>query len=117
MAEIYPFRGWRYHSDLIQEQPGIIVPPYDVITATEQNSYYDQSPYNYIRAILNRSEGADRYKDAAISLEQWKKNGVLIQEEQNAIYILSQSFKQSDQTVERIGCICSLQLNHKSEKK
>ncbi|MED5316686.1 MAG: DUF1015 domain-containing protein, partial [Candidatus Neomarinimicrobiota bacterium] len=50
------------------------------------------------------------YKDAAISLEQWKKNGVLIQEEQNAIYILSQSFKQSDQTVERIGCICSLQL-------
>ena len=33
-----------------------------------------------------------------------------MQEEQNAIYILSQSFKQSDQTVERIGCICSLQL-------
>ncbi|MEE3203785.1 MAG: DUF1015 domain-containing protein, partial [Candidatus Neomarinimicrobiota bacterium] len=108
--EIFPFRGWRYHNDLIQEQPGVLVPPYDVITATEQNSYYDQSPYNYIRAILNRSEGADRYKDAAISLEQWKKNGVLIQEEQNAIYILSQSFKQSDQTVERIGCICSLQL-------
>ncbi|MEE3204231.1 MAG: DUF1015 family protein, partial [Candidatus Neomarinimicrobiota bacterium] len=107
MAEIFPFRGWRYHNDLIQEQPGVIVPPYDVITATEQNSHYDQSPYNYIRVILNRSAGADRYKDAAISLEQWKKNGVLIQEEQNAIYILSQSFKQSDQTVERIGCICS----------
>ena len=83
MAEIFPFRGWRYHSALIQEQPGIIVPPYDVITATEQNSYYDQSPYNYIRAILNRSEGADRYKDAAISLEQWKKNGILIQEGNN----------------------------------
>ena len=115
MAEIFPFRGWRYHNDLIQEQPGIIVPPYDVITATEQNSYYDQSPYNYIRAILNRSEGADRYKDAAISLEQWKKNGILIQEEQNAIYILSQSFKQSDQTVERIGCICSLQLTELGE--
>ena len=110
MAEIFPFRGWRYHNDLIQEQPGVIVPPYDVITAIEQDSHYDQSPYNYIRAILNRSAGADRYKDAAISLEQWKKNGVLIQEEQNAIYILSQSFKQSDQTVERIGCICSLKL-------
>ena len=43
-------------------------------------------------------------------MRHWKKNGVLVKEDQNAIYIVSQTFEQADNMVERIGCICSVQL-------
>ena len=109
MAKIFPFRGWRYSNDII-DQSDVIVPPYDVISKKEQEVYYNKSKYNYVRVILNPAEGDDRYQNAAISLEEWKENGILIQEEQDSIYILSQSFEQFGQKVERISCICSLQL-------
>ena len=53
MANIFPFKGWRYNSELINDYTKVIVPPYDVITADEQNDYYNTSPYNYIRINLN----------------------------------------------------------------
>ena len=110
LAKIFPFKGWRYNSDIINEYSDVIVPPYDVITPEEQNIYYDRSSYNYIRINLNPSPGNDRYENASSTLDQWKKNRVLIEEDHNAIYIIAQTFEQDGRTVERIGCICSIQL-------
>ena len=110
MANISSFRGWRYNSDLVDDYSDVIVPPYDVITAKERDAYYDRSPYNYIRINLNRLPGNSRYESASSALRHWKNNGVLVKEDQNAIYIVSQTFEQADNMVERIGCICSVQL-------
>ena len=110
LAKIFPFKGWRYNSDIINDYSDVIVPPYDVITPEEQNLYYDRSSYNYIRINLNPSPGNDRYENASSTLDQWKKNRVLIEEDHNAIYIIAQTFEQDGGTVERIGCICSIQL-------
>ena len=110
MANISPFKGWRYNSELINDYTKVIVPPYDVITADEQNDYYDTSPYNYIRINLNRSKGDERYIDAAKFLESWKNESVLVEESDVVIYILSQSFQQDGRSVDRVGCICALEL-------
>ena len=56
LAKIFPFKGWRYNSDIINDYSDVIVPPYDVITPEEQNLYYDRSSYNYIRINLNPSQ-------------------------------------------------------------
>ncbi|MCS5654288.1 MAG: DUF1015 domain-containing protein, partial [Candidatus Marinimicrobia bacterium] len=110
MAKIFPFKGWRYNSDIINDYSDVIVPPYDVIAPEEQNIYYDRSSYNYIRINLNPSPGNGRYENASSTLDQWKKNGVLLKEDHNAVYIIVQTFEQAGTTVERIGCICSIQL-------
>ncbi len=111
MAHISPFKGWRYNDDLIADFTKVIVPPYDVITATNQNEYYDASPYNYIRINLNRSEGEKRYINASKALVDLQQKGVLKRESEEAIYILSQSFEQDGKMVDRVGCICALELS------
>ena len=65
MANISPFKGWRYNSDQIEELSSIYVPPYDVITPAEQELFYNKSPYNNVRINLNRKNGEDQYADAA----------------------------------------------------
>ncbi|HDY75924.1 MAG TPA: DUF1015 family protein, partial [Candidatus Marinimicrobia bacterium] len=110
MTNVSPFKGWRYNNELIKDFSNVIVPPYDVITTDEQNQYYEKSPFNYIRINLNRLPKDERYYDAAGSLTEWKKNGVLTEEPKNAIYILSQSFMQNGRMIARVGCICALEL-------
>ena len=110
MANIFPFKGWRYNSELINDITKVIVPPYDVITTDEQNDYYDTSPYNYIRINLNRSKDDDRYIEAAKFLESWRNESVLVEESDAAVYILSQTFQQNGKSVDRVGCICALEL-------
>ena len=95
---------------LINDFTKVIVPPYDVISPSEQNAYYKKSPHNYIRINLNRSAGEDRYFDAANTLALWKNEGILVEEEKEALYILSQSFENEGKRIDRVGCICSLEL-------
>ncbi|HJM70664.1 MAG TPA: DUF1015 domain-containing protein [Candidatus Marinimicrobia bacterium] len=110
MANISPFKGWRYNSDQIEELSSIYVPPYDVITPAEQELFYNKSPYNNVRINLNRKNGEDQYADAARHLQEWKSKDILIQDKEESIYIISQSFKYKDQEIQRIGCICALKL-------
>lgn len=110
MPVISPFRGWRYNPDLIPDFSSVIVPPYDVITPNEQDQYYQKSPYNFIRINLNRSEGDKKYQDAGNILKQWKHSKVLIREDDDVLYILSQSFNQHGQQADRVGIIAALEL-------
>ncbi len=110
MANISPFKGWRYSSNRIEKLSSVYVPPYDVITPEEQNHYYNTSLYNAVRLNLNREEGDDRYINAAKNLEEWKSGGILVQDETESIYIISQEFKYKDKNIQRIGCICALKL-------
>ena len=111
MAKVSAFKGWRYNHEIIDDLKNVIVPPYDVITPEEQNQYYDASPHNYIRINLNNTAGEEKYFSAANTLNMWVGSGVLVEENQPAIYILSQSFLVEGNLVERIGCICALTLS------
>ena len=111
MAKVSPFKGWRYNPEIIQSLEDVFVPPYDVITPKEQEQYYDRSPHSYIRINLNNAPGSERYFSSANILNMWIGSGVLTEEDQPAIYILSQSFKINGSMVDRIGCVCSLELS------
>ena len=111
MAKVSAFKGWRYNHEIINDLKNVIVPPYDVITPEEQSQYYDASPHNYIRINLNNTAGDEKYSSAANTLNMWVGSGVLVEESQPAIYILSQSFLVEGDLVERIGCICALTLS------
>ena len=51
MAKVSPFKGWRYNPDVIENIEDVFVPPYDVITAEEQEEYYNRSvSYTHLRA-------------------------------------------------------------------
>jgi uncharacterized protein (DUF1015 family) len=96
MADIHPFRAFRY--DPRQVIPAqVITQPYDKITPALQEHYYAASPHNLVRIILGRREENDNpannvYSRAAGYFRDWRRQGILRQDSQPSIYSYSQRF-------------------------
>jgi uncharacterized protein (DUF1015 family) len=96
MADIQPFRAFRYDPQRVS--PSLVVTqPYDKITPACQDRYYEASPYNLVRIILGRRQSDDNeeknvYTRAASSLREWRAEGILRREDGASIYAYSQSF-------------------------
>jgi uncharacterized protein (DUF1015 family) len=106
MARIYPFRALRYDPAMV-ELKDVVTQPYDKISPEMQQNYYDASPYNLIRVILGKKEPTDTdaqdflpageqahnvYTRAAESLNAWRKDRVLKEEAEPALYGYSQTY-------------------------
>ncbi len=98
MADIFPFRAFRYNP----EQAGapfdrLVTQPYDKIPPARQEAYYQASPYNLVRIILGKKEEGDNgeqnvYTRAAEHLKDWAEKGVLAQDDTPAIYPYFQEY-------------------------
>ena len=91
MAEIRPFRGYRYNLNKAGTPSRLVTQPYDKITPEMQKSYYEMSPYNFVRLILNASD--DPYEGAKKTLERWINEGILIQDNKPGIYPYYQAYR------------------------
>lgn len=97
MARIYPFRAWRYNPGVVRAED-VVTQPYDKITPAMQESYYQRSPYNLVRVILGLPELFDSeennvYTRAAKNLTDWRKEGVLSQDNEPSVYAYSQRYE------------------------
>jgi uncharacterized protein (DUF1015 family) len=123
MAQIYPFRAWRYNSSTVRLDD-VVTQPYDKISPAMQQAYYQRSPYNLVRIILGLPElfDADRgenvYTRAARDFSAWREQGVLVQEKDPSIFAYSQRFKVpgTDIVKERRGFIALGKLHDYSEQ-
>jgi uncharacterized protein (DUF1015 family) len=111
MARVYPFRALRYDPARVKMED-VVTQPYDKITPAMQQRYYEASPYNLVRVILGKHEPHDNeesnvYTRAAGYLKAWRKDGVLAEESEPAIYGYSQTYKvpHTEETRERRGFI------------
>ncbi|MDQ2833047.1 MAG: DUF1015 domain-containing protein [Acidobacteriota bacterium] len=106
MARIYPFRALRYDPARVPMED-VVTQPYDKITPAMQQRYYDLSPYNLVRVILGKHEPNDTepqeflppgekahnvYTRAAETLRDWRKNHILAEEAEPAIYGYAQTY-------------------------
>jgi uncharacterized protein (DUF1015 family) len=98
MANIYPFRAWRYNPAAVRLDD-VVTQPYDKITPAMQQAYYQSSPYNLVRIILGLPElfdaerGESVYSRAARDFKAWREQGVLTQEKAPCVFAYSQLFK------------------------
>ncbi len=97
MADVNPFRGWRYDLGQVGSLSDVTAPPYDVISPEQQRELYDLHPCNVIRLILNRDEPGDtdpeaRYRRAATFLRHWESERILLREHEDALYVYHQEF-------------------------
>lgn len=123
MVEVRPFRGIRYNPRRIQGLSLVVCPPYDVIDPAEQEFYHALHPWNAIRLDLGKqskddSEGENRYSRAARLLDEWLREGILIEERQEGYYLLEEQFQEREGTlVVRRGLIALLRLDEESSHK
>ena len=121
MARIYPFRALRYDTSRVNMED-VVTQPYDKITPEMQQRYYDASPYNLIRVILGKHLPGDTepqdflpageqahnvYTRAAETLKAWRKENILREEAEPALYGYSQTYTvpHTDEVRERRGFI------------
>ena len=98
MARIYPFRAWRYNPSVVR-LGDVVTQPYDKISPSMQQAYYQRSPFNLVRIILGLPElfdagrGESVYTRASRDFRAWREQGVLVQEKDPCIFAYSQRFK------------------------
>ena len=53
--EVKPFKAFRFDRDVVGNVGNCIAPPYDVISAAEQQRLYEKSKYNIVRIIKGKT--------------------------------------------------------------
>jgi len=110
MADVLPFQGILYNIDKIQNISDVVTPPYDVISHDEQEAFYRRHPNNFIRLDKNKPAATDNDADnthsrAAAFFENWRKDGILIQDPIPAFYLTAMEFEVDGQVLSRYGLI------------
>jgi uncharacterized protein (DUF1015 family) len=113
MAEILPVRAWRYENSLSQHIESLIAPLFDVVSEKQRQVLY-KNPYNSIHLSVPRCAP----EDAAILLDNWKKKGILVQDNLPGIYVYYQYFRIPGNPREfcRKGFICHIRAYDWEEK-
>ncbi len=90
MADIVPFRAWRYNNTLSQNIEGLTSPLFDVVSEKQRKALY-KNPLNSIHLSVPLPPApADR---ASKLLQDWKDKGVILQDKIPGIYVYYQYFK------------------------
>jgi len=111
MAEIQPFRAYRYDTTRVAPAD-VLTQPYDKITPAMQDRYYAASPYNLIAIEKGRALPADSpennvYTRAATTIDEWIAEKILLRDPAPAVYVYAQDFEVpgTHSRRERIGFI------------
>ncbi len=87
MADIAPFSAYRYDAAKVGGLERVITQPYDKISPAMLERYLASSPYNMARVIKTTD-----YQAAARCLTDWRREGVLVQDQQPALYAYAQTY-------------------------
>jgi uncharacterized protein (DUF1015 family) len=91
MADLQPLRTLRYEPSAVGSLEDVIAPPYDVIDAELRAQLAARSPYNVVEIDLPPS-----YAQAAATMADWQQRGVLVREDEPAVWVLRQDYEAPD---------------------
>ena len=86
-----PFRALRYDEGTAGPLDDLVAPPYDVISPEARDRLLARSPWNAVRLVR-----PDDPAEAARELAEWQERGVLVREEQPAVWLLEEEFTGPD---------------------
>jgi uncharacterized protein (DUF1015 family) len=95
MAEIQPLHALHYDRARTGGLQDVVSPPYDVIDAEQRATLVARSPYNVVAVDLPEG-GEDRYDDAATTLKTWREEGVIVADDEPAMWTLAQDYTGPD---------------------
>src|SRR5690242_13255734 len=96
MAQVFPFAAFRFNPQ-IAPFDRVLTQPYDKISPQRQSEYYAMHPHNLIAVEKGRTFEGDSpqnnvYTRAAVKVEEWIRDGVLLQDPAPAFYAYTQEF-------------------------
>ncbi len=96
MAQVFPFRAFRYNPQLASFQ-SVLTQPYDKISPEMQQKYYDAHPQNLITVEKGREypgdgPGNNVYARAAAAFKDWEAKNIIVQDAVPSFYAYTQEF-------------------------
>ena len=96
MAQVFPFRAYRYNPELAPFQ-NVLTQPYDKISPEMQQKYYDAHPANLITVEKGReypgdAPGNNVYSRAAAAFKDWEAKNIIAQDAAPSFYAYTQEF-------------------------
>src|SRR3954468_8929582 len=92
MADVQPLRALHYDPAVAGPLDHLVAPPYDVIDAERRAALAGRSPHNVVAVDLPEGDGQDPYEHAAQLLRQWIDEGVVVRDDQPAMWVLRQDY-------------------------
>src|SRR5271163_408956 len=96
MAQVYPFRAYRYNPEQTPFE-SVLTQPYDKISVAMQEKYYAADPHNLIAVEKGRVYPGDGpqnnvYTRAASALQDWISKNVVLRDPAPAFYGYTQEY-------------------------
>src|SRR5688572_6015874 len=115
MANLHPFRAYRFNPEITRDLENVVTQPYDKISPALQEEYYKRSPYNVVRVTKNyeKIQNLDTdYPDAAATFREWLEKKALVQDSESGFYAYDQEYEIDGERKVRNGFIGLLDLKH-----
>src|SRR6266436_2608023 len=96
MAKVHPFQAFRYNPQRVPFER-VLTQPYDKISTSMQGNYYAADPHNLIAVEKGRSYATDSpqnnvYTRAAVALENWIRESIVVQDPVLSFYAYTQEY-------------------------
>lgn len=120
MAEIQPFRAYRYDPGRVGSFADVIAPPYDVIDNALRSKLMSRHSKNVVNVDLPRPEPGEAdenacYARAGRTLKDWVRDGVLKQDSARSLYVYNQEFQAEGKRHVRRGFLARVRVQPFSE--
>jgi uncharacterized protein (DUF1015 family) len=97
VADVQPLKALRYDLGSVSSLADVTAPPYDVIDAAQRAELVARSPYNVVEVDLPQAgDGSDPYARAAATIDDWRRQGILVEDDQPALWALTQEYTAPD---------------------
>ncbi|MDD5070519.1 MAG: DUF1015 domain-containing protein [Candidatus Omnitrophica bacterium] len=106
---IKPFKATCYNLKKIKDLASVVCPPYDVINETYLKSLKARSKYNFARILLANN---DDYKALGLEFNRWLKEGVLVDDDKDTLYLYEQKFSYDGKSYKRYGLLTLLKTDN-----
>jgi uncharacterized protein (DUF1015 family) len=111
VPHLKPFRALRYDAGTVGPLDAVVSPPHDVVTPDRREALITASPYNAVRLLDPESPA-----EAARLVRAWQDEGVLVREDEPAVWLLEETFPGLDGgTRRRRGLVARVELSPYSE--
>jgi uncharacterized protein (DUF1015 family) len=110
MADVQPLRALHYDLAVAGALQDVVAPPYDVIDASQRAELIGRSPFNVVGVDLPADE-PDPYAAARELFESWQSQGVLVRDDEPALWAYSQDYTGPDgRRRTRQGFFCRVRI-------
>ncbi len=110
MADVQPLRALHYDPAVAGPLQDVVAPPYDVIDASQRAELIARSPFNVVGVDLPQGE-PDRYAAARELFQSWQRQGVLVRDDEPALWAHTQDYSGPDgQRRTRRGFFCRVRI-------